>query len=379
MKNLTIILLLVLSIGCNNKEQSEEKTEPDIKTDENIVQLTDAQAEYAGIRTGKLEQRNLSSIIKTSGTIEVSPQNTVTISVPLGGYLKSSKLLPGMYVTKGSTIAIMEDHQYIQLQEDYLTTKAKLVFAEHEYLRQRDLNESKASSDKVFQQSVAEYTSLKVQLKSLSEKLKLIGLYAEHLNHDNISKNIRIASPISGYVSKVNVNTGKYVNPSDVLFEILNVNNSRLLLNVFEKDIDNIFIGQKLFAYSNNFPDKRYQCEVVLIGKDFSEKRSIDVYCSFENYDKSLVPGMFMNAEIEVQNKNTYVLPTEAVVNFENKQYAFIQKNNKEYKMIEIKTGIAQSEFVEIIGDESKDIYAETFVTKGAYTLLMKMKNTADE
>ena len=105
--------------------------------------------------------------------MDVPPQNLVSISIPLGGYLRSTNLLTGTHVSKGQTLALMEDPQYIQLQQDYLTAKTKLVYAEKEYNRQKELNESKASSDKVFQQAQTEFNVQKILLKSLRGKIKI--------------------------------------------------------------------------------------------------------------------------------------------------------------------------------------------------------------
>ncbi|MDP1763686.1 MAG: efflux RND transporter periplasmic adaptor subunit [Sediminibacterium sp.] len=376
MKQLIILLnISLLFSACAGGKKEEQQTE--IKTVENVIMLTDAQLKNAGVQTGNLEKQSISSILKVNGMIDVPPQNMITISVPLGGYLKYTKLLPGMYVKKGESIAIMEDQQYIQLQQDYLTAKAKLVFARQEYERQKELNQSKASSDKVYQQSVADYTSLEVLVKSLAEKLKLIGINPANSNVNNISKSISISSPINGFVSKVNVNIGKYVTPADVLFEIVNPADIHLVLTVFEKDVNKLFIGQKLIAYTNSNPEKKYPCKIILIGKDFSDDKSVEVHCHFATYDKTLIPGMYMNAEIEVKSSNAIVLPSDAIVSFENKQYVFITKGNNQFEMTEVKTGSTENGFTEIMIDEK---YAnEVFVVKGAYALLMKLKNTADE
>ena len=183
--------------------------------------------------------------------------------------------------------------------------------------------------------------------------------------------------PISGFVSAVNVNIGKYVNPSDVLFELVNPSDIHLALTVFEKDMDKLFIGQKLMAYTNGQPDKKYPCTIILISKSMSDERSSEVHCHFEQYDKSLLPGMFMNADVEVKNKEVNALPDEAIVRFENKQYVFIAKGKNQFEMLEIKTGNAENGFTEVNIDEN--LAKETFVLKGAYNLLMKMKNTSEE
>ncbi|MBA4057546.1 MAG: efflux transporter periplasmic adaptor subunit, partial [Marivirga sp.] len=331
-----IILLLTALLSCNSKPEAENKDVAAIN--ENIVQMTDPQIKNSGIVLGKMENKMISAVLKLTGVITVPPGNAVSISFPLGGYLKSAKLLPGMQVRKGQVIAIMEDQQFIQMQQDYLTAKANLIFIEGEFNRQQELNKSKATSDKVFQQAQADFTSQKVLVKSLSEKLKLIGINPDKLDENNISRTANIYSPIDGFVSEVNVNTGKFVNPTDVLFEIVNPADIRLALNVFEKDVNRLTQGQKVIAYTNTNPDVKHKAEVYLIGKGLSADRFIEVQCQFERTDKKLIPGMFMNAEIEVQSNKAWVLPADAVVNYERKEYVFIAKNENEFEIMEIKT-----------------------------------------
>jgi membrane fusion protein, heavy metal efflux system len=370
--------LIACGGGANKTEVTEETA--DVKTgSETTVQLTDEQVKNAGVGTGKLEYKNISSSLKVSGVIDVPPKNIVSISVPLGGYLKSTGLLQGMYVSKGQNIATMEDPQYIQLQQDYLTAKAKLAYAQQEYNRQKELNESKASSDKVLQQTQAELSTQTILVSSLGQKLRLININPSRITAGSITRSIPVYSPISGYVSKVNVNIGKYVNPADVLFEIINPANIHLALNVFEKDVTRLHMGQRVLAYTNTNPTKKYPCKIILIGRDFSEDRTVKVHVHFETYDKELIPGTFMNAEIEAQNQDVYALPSDAIVRFENSQYVFVEKSKNVFEMTKVETGSTQNDFTEVSGISVKSLTDKKIAVKGAYSLLMKLKNTTDE
>ncbi|MGL2963732.1 efflux RND transporter periplasmic adaptor subunit [Flavobacterium sp. RSB2_4_14] len=372
----TIILSFLILIGCNSKKE-EQNADAQVLNN-NRVTLSDAQLKNANIETGKLEKRSISSTLKVTGKIDVPPQNMVSVSMPLGGYLKTTKLLPGLHFVKGEIIATMEDQQYVQLQQEYLTTKSRLHFAEKEYERQKELNQSQASSDKVYQLAETEYKTLRITASALAEKLRLINVNPNTLSEKNISKSVNIYAPINGFVSKVNVNIGKYVNPSDVLFELINPADIHLNLKIFEKDITKLSIGQKLVAYTNNQPEKKHPCEILLISKDLSaEEHSADVHCHFEDYDKTLLPGMYMNADIEIKSNDVLTIPSEAVVNFEGKEYIFIVNNKNQFDMTEVKTGSAENGFIEIL--ENEQFLNKIIVTKGAYTLLMTLKNKADE
>jgi cobalt-zinc-cadmium efflux system membrane fusion protein len=361
--------------ACGGKTKTAEATTEQVV--ESLVTLTDAQLKNAALEITKLQQQQISSVLKLNGKIDVPPQNIVSISVPMGGYLKSTKLLPGLHVKKGEVIAVIEDQQYIQLQQDYLTAKAKLPFLENEYNRQKELNESKASSDKSYQQAEAEFRSQKVLVSALAEKLKLAGINLSRLDESNITRSIQIFSPIDGYVSAVNVNIGKYVAPTDVLFELINPTDIHLALTVFEKDVNKLFIGQKLVAYTNNDPTNKHDCEILLIGKDLNDERNTEVHCHFEAYDKTLIPGTYMNAEVEVKNKAAWVVPEDAVVRFENKHYVFVKKSEKQFELTEVQTGISEKGLTEILNGEA--LQQKEIVGKGAYTVLMSLKNKTED
>ncbi|WP_316738912.1 efflux RND transporter periplasmic adaptor subunit [Pedobacter aquatilis] len=367
-----VMLAICATYACTNKPENEEVKKP-ISEDE--VSLTAAQ--FANIKLEVAEPRwgETSEVLKLQGKIDVPPQNLISISVPLGGYLKHTKLLPGMHVSKGQVIAVMEDPQYIQLQQDFLSITNKLYYAEKELTRQKDLNVNKANSDKTLQGAEIEYKNLKVEHNALLEKLKLINLSGSALNNGKISKSINLYSPIDGYVSKVNVNIGKYVTPSDVLFELINPTDIHLNLTVFEKDLNKISMGQRVITYNNVKPDVKYEAEVILIGHNVEDGGSSEVHCHFEKYDKSLVPGMYMNAELKFKNQKVQLLPEESVVSFENKDFVFEQLAKDKYKMISVTTGEAADGKISV----HNDLTGKKIVSKGAYSLLMKLKNTSDE
>jgi len=376
MKKYLIILSIFFS-ACNSSQTSNEtKT---ANANENNVSLTAEQMKIAGITTGTAETKTISSILKVNGAIDVPPQNMVSISFPLGGYLKSTKLLPGMHISKGEVLAVLEDPQYIQLQQDYLMAKAKLSFSESDFNRQKELNATKANSDKTFQQAKADYESQKVLVKSLSEKLQLIGINPTTLNEDNLSRSVNVYSPINGFVSAVDVNIGRYVSPTDVLFELVNPEDVHLNLTVFEKDVNKLSIGQKVIAYANQNPDKKYEAEIILVSRNLDANRAAEVHCHFKKYDKELLPGMFMNAEINVQSNDALTVPEEAVVRWQNKNYVFTDAGNNNFELTEVQTGVSDKGDIEIITPNKDEWSNKKIIIRNAYAVLMKMKNSAEE
>ena len=377
MKHIIIGIFLTAILFACGKQDNTSSANTVETVNENAVKLTDAQIQSAGVQVGKLEKKDISTILKVNGTVDVPPQSLVSVSMPLGGYLKSTHLLPGMYVKKGEVIATMEDQQYIQLQEDYLVTKSNLEYAASEYNRQKELYETKSSSEKVFQQARMEYDNQKIALRALAEKMELIHLNPEKLTENNISNTVQIYAPISGFVSAVKMNIGRYVTGTDVLFELINPLDIHLNLRVFEKDIEKLSIGQSVMAYTLHQPDKKYPCEIMLISQALSDDRTAEVHCHFEKYDKILLPGMYLNAEIAVKNHNAWVVPEDAVVIFEGKSFLFVAVSKNEYKMTLVETGVMEAGAIEIKNAEA--LSDADIVTAGAYTILMEMKNRSEE
>ena len=286
MKVLNFLIIVLFFVSCKSK--NGEKKDPSVSDEktvatvvENGVELTPEQLKNAQIQIGKAEMRTLKGVLRVNGTVDVPPQNLVSISVPLGGYLKKTDLMAGMYVKKGQILAVVEDAVYIQVQQDYLIAAAKLDYLNQELARQTELNSQKINAEKTLQQVQNEVRLQQILKKSLAEKLRLIGLNADNLTENSLSRSVTIVSPINGFVSKVNVNIGKYLSPIDVPFQLVNTDDIHANLTVFERDISKLKIGQKMKITLPNAPEKTFFAEIILIGRDLNEHRAVEVHCHF--------------------------------------------------------------------------------------------------
>ena len=377
MKKIPLYITAALLLFSCGKEEAKTEEKFEISANQNEITLNDAQLKSAGIEISTLENQNISNKIILNGSIDVPPQSMASVSAPSGGYIRSIRLMPGMYVGKGQTIAVLEDPQIVQLQQDYLLAKSNLGYAQKDYSRQKDLNQSKASSDKVMQQAQTESQNQNIMMRGMAEKLRTMGINPNNLNAGNIRRSVTVAAPVSGYISMVNVSMGQYVSPTEKLVEIVNTSDFHLALKVFEKDLGKISIGQKVYAYTNDNPDKKHSARVILINRDFSADRSVLVHCHFDNYEKSLIRGLYMNAELETDSEDGFVIPDDAIVTWEGKQYIFEAKTNKTFVMKPITIGNSENGFTEILNYHPVDTHRK-WVTKGAYHLLMGLKNVEE-
>ncbi|MEI6061467.1 MAG: efflux RND transporter periplasmic adaptor subunit [Bacteroidota bacterium] len=379
---LSIILITLFSCKSGNKpaEAAKEEVLP-----ENIVELRDDQLKLADIETGAIELRTLSGTIKVSGIVTVAPQNMATVCMPMGGFVKSISLVTGNVVAKGQTLAILENQEFVDVQQNYLEAKNKLEFAEADYKRHSELYKDDVYSKQNFQQVTADYKTLKAQVRALEQKLALIGINPATLNEENISRSVPVLSPISGFVNTINTNIGKFVAPTDVLFEIVNSDKLMLELTLFEKDANKVTPGQKVSFFINNENDS-HEAVIYQTSRSVNADKTYKVYANVSGLCKNILPGMYVNANIEATGNQVTALPSAAIVSFDDKDFIFVYAKSKtengkpftEYRMIEVHKGISEAGFTEVVLPAGFATSTEKVVVKGAYNLLSAKKNAGE-
>jgi len=371
------VLLTVTS--CSGKKEEEKTVYENTKfkeKDQNTVQVTDQQMQSLGLTETSVQEKTMQKLVRLNGKVDISPSHISSVSSIMGGHIKSIHVINGSHFSKGQILAVVEDPQFIQLQQDYLVTKAQLESARLNFNRQKDLNLSKASSDKILQAAQADYYTLNATLRGLEEKLRIIGINAQGLHSGNIRSRINVYAPFSGFVSEILVNNGQYINPSDTLFELINPSGLLLELKVFENDVNDVKIGQEIMVFNNQNTDKKVSAKIVSLVPSIENGGSLVAVAKLSNPNHEFVKGMYINAEVTVNSRLTMTLPNESVVAFENKNYIFEDLGNKKYKMIPVVTGISDENLTEIL--KTDPLKNKKIVQKGAYGLLMLLKNKAD-
>ncbi len=382
---LTILTVIIFWLtSCKSVIQpeaagKEENLPPD------IVELRDDQIRLASIELGKVEMQKIGESIKVNGRVSVAPSNIATVCMPFGGFIKYTDLMPGVMVHKGETLAIIENQDFVDIEQNYLEAKNKLAFAEADYKRHSELYESDIYSEQNVQEVTVGYRNLKALVRSLEQKLLLIGVKPSDLTEENISSSVNLTSPINGFIRSVNINIGKYVSPTDILFEVVNNDHLYLELSLFEKDADRITTGQEVSFYINN-EDEEHVARVSQTGKSMGNDNAFTIYAKVESQCSNVLPGMYVNAVIKESKASVTALPSEAVVTFDDKDYIFLYEKEKteagnpftEYRILEVRKGVSSGGYTQILLPEDFDIIKTRVVTRGAYNLLSAMKNAGE-
>jgi cobalt-zinc-cadmium efflux system membrane fusion protein len=297
-------------------------------------------------------------------------------------------MLPGSRLKKGQIVATVENPEFIEFQRDYLEALANNDYLKADFERQQTLNDEQVSSTKVFQKAKSSYLTNKANIQALESKLRLIGINPATVKNGTISSVINIYSPINGIVREVYINTGKYFNPQDVLMDITDASDLHVELKVYEDDIPLIRNGQRIRFRLANAPEQWMKAEVFLIGNNVRGDRSITIHGHLKEKNEALLPGMFVNAAIEVEALLQYAISEEAIVRFEGKHYIFKSLGKRtedgetmnDFEMVEIIKGHEEEGFVAFtFQDKTLDITKTDVVLKDAFTLLAKAKNSEEE
>ncbi len=375
----SILLSSIILFSCGTKPKSVESNQDSTEVNlSNKITLTKEQLALAQLTIEPIQVGKMKGVAHLNGIVDVPPTGIASVSIPMGGYVQDINLIPGTYVKKGQVLASVKDPAYVQLQENYLSAKAKLIYLQQDIDRQKSLLTQEAVSKKAYQQLQAEYTTNLIQLKALSEQLKLINIQPETLTTDKMTSLVNLTAPISGYITKVNINRGKYVTPSDVLLEIMDPNDIHAAITIYEKDIAGFKVGMKGTVTISQDPSKKYPVTILAVSQNINEDKTGLLHCHFDQIPKHVLPGMFLSADLALESNDAVLIPVEAVQRYQGKDYIFIQTAALEFDAIEIQVSQTNGEYVSVNNADAKAWIGKSIVVKNAFSLLGKWMNKSE-
>lgn len=399
---------MITAFSCNQDNKSSLEEEHEEPRPKGVVILNERQRNALNLKLGNFQMRNLTTVIKTNGQLEVPPASSANITAIIGGNLKEIKVFHGDKVKKGQLLAVLEHPDYITLQEDFAVIVNNLEFLEIEYARQKELFENNVGAGRDYQQAKADYNNTKARYKGLNLRLQLLNISPEKVKMGIISNTINILSPINGYVSDVKIKVGTYVDAKDILFEITDNSAIHADFIIYEKDVQFVKEGQKIHFTVSNRPGEELTAIIFAIGKEFeTNTRAVHIHANITDKISGLIPGMYITGHFHTDDKYTLTLPSDAVVAEGTKSFVFIldetaleehseieeedgQEENSDGPLNDIDGNVKRFKMVEVITGQKDDVYTEIhlidslpddtqIVMNAAYYLLADMKKEETE
>ncbi len=361
-------MLLALSAGCTSSEETSLKEEAILNEGE--IQITRAQFEAGNMKIGSTETRRFSELVRASGTIDVPPQNRAEITAIIGGFITDIPLLIGDNVKKGELLVVLENTEYVKMQQEYLEIAEKMDYLRADFERQQKLYEEKISSEKSFLRAKSEYNQMQATLAGLEKRLSLLGISTDLVRKRQFTSRITLRAPFSGTVTRVDVSRGTYVNPSDIIMEIIDPSHKHLELIVFEKDIMELEAGQVVRFKVPESSNEEFEAKIQLIGRSIDPKsRTINVHGHLKEEDEDkFTVGMFVQAEIILGEKEWPSIEENAILGSGENTYVLrLKEESDDYLLFErlsVKTQESQNGFAPLIDYEDED---DQFLIQGGF------------
>ncbi len=357
--------------AAHNEEHSDHDEEA---TGE--VRITREQADVLDLQLGRVERKSLDKNIKVNGYLDLYPQDKAAVTTFIGGNLANIYVKEGDKVKKGQILARLEHPDYIQLQQELQEGVSQLSYLKSEYERKEKLYKEDISSGREYQKAKAEYFAMQARVKALKAKLKLLNLQVDKILGGELYNTVPVIAPIDGYVGEVLVSIGDFAEPGTTMFLITNNDKTHVDFKVFEKDIYKVQQGQKAYFTIANRPGELIEARIEKIGRTFEDDpKAIHVHAAITGAVKTgLLPGLYVEGRIVIQEKPANVLPEEAIVKDGEGSFIFVldedesSENEMVFKPVMVTTGIEDAGFVEVAFAEPLPEEAR-IVIRGAYML----------
>lgn len=323
-RGIITIIIIAAALGGIFFILNKNKTKNDAITEE--AAKTNA---YVAVRidTARLELMNLEYV--ANGTFQ--PKQEVIIGAEAAGRVVRVLVEEGAYVSAGQTLAIV--------QGDKLDVNVSNAQASYDNAQQ---NLSRfESAYKTGGVTLQQLDQAKLQFETAKNNLKTSKISASDAT---------IKASVSGIVNARKIEPGTYVNPGTAAFDIVNVSILKLRVNVDEKHVVGLHLGQTVDVKASVYQDKSFTGKISFIAPKADGSLNFPVEIEVANPNNELRAGMYGTAIFggEVGSTNLLIVPRTAFVGSVADNKIFVSKNGKAIET-KVVSGRAFGDNIEII------------------------------
>lgn len=317
------------------------------------------------IATSTISPQILTYTVECKGFIYPSANEVVIISAPMEGTVKQHNITPGNYIEKGSILAIIENRDFLSLQEEYLVVKSQFEYNREDFKRQGELNVENATSMKIMQKSEYEFKKSEANLNSLRKRLEIIGLNPDSIYADNLKSTIKIYAPVSGYISEVAVNKGMFCTKEDALCKISGNRNPIIYLRVEEEYIYSLLTGQVIEFTVPGKQNSLCKAELMSIELLPDHENKYSIYGKILSANANFKIGTPVQALINAGEQLTIIVPYKSIISKNNNDFVIIRTSENCFKPVEIETGRTTEKGI-VLMNPPNELSNSEIVTEGS-------------
>ncbi|WP_194852428.1 efflux RND transporter periplasmic adaptor subunit [Nonlabens antarcticus] len=377
-----LMAILIVTTACTDSksegsEVSEENNEESTGVTVVEAMLTQRQFDALQMNIDTVQTRNISGYVEANGQLEVPPQNEATITTAVGANVVSIEVIEGDAVKKGQSVAYISHPNIIERQTAYLNAYSNSQLLKKSFDRQKTLYDAGVGSGANYQSADAEYTASLAMVNGMEAQLLQLNINAAGVRKGTIYQRVALRSPIEGFVQKVNVRMGQYVEPQSDLMNIVNTHHVHADLMVYEKDVYKISVGQKVNFNIQSLKGKELTAKIYSISKTFEEgPKALHVHAEIDNKEGNLIPGMYIQGRILTDENRVIAFPEGAIAVDGDKAFVFRADPEGEdwsFKPMEVTRGTKDGEWIPVTFLEEYEDNVQ-FAMNNAYYLMAEMK-----
>lgn len=366
------------SDGHDHEEHEESDSFDDIP-------LTQQQVSTAELRMSEVQTRELDATLRVTGTLVLRPQSMADVSSLMGGVVRSILVSEGQRVSKGQVVATVENTSVVTLQREYFTALRESEAARAELTRQQTLAKAGAGVAKNLQQAETAARIADASLTGIGQQLRQMGISPKSVASGSFATVFPLRAPISGTVSRISASIGSYADMQSPLLAIRDNSAMECDLNVFEKDVAKVAVGDRVELLLANQPGRVLRGRVYGVNQYFNDAaKSVAVHVRLDASPRQgLIDGMYVSGTIATGRQKCRALPSQAIVSTEGKSYIFALNGKPRggkysFSRHEVTTGVTSDGFTEV--DLCEHIRPDSrIVTDNVYYLASLTGEHADE
>lgn len=330
-----------------------------------------------------LQERALEEELQLPGTVSYDMNNVAKVGSRVNGRILQVYVKEGEYVKKGTALASIQSVDLGTTEANYLKARARLEALKVQADRAKDLYERKVTSAKEYEMSLMDYKSVKAEMETSRNALENLGLNEAEIANLEAgkynSKNLYIRTPISGTVTVREAIIGQAVNARDNLFTVADLSVLWINLEVYEKDLASIRMGNEAKVIPIGSKDESLKAVVSHVGDIIDPiKKTAEIRLEVRNSKGRLRPGQSVTATVvgamvaSSVNK-AKVIPSDCIHKIEGENFVFVRNGDGSFSAKKIGVGKSYDNWVEVTdGVESGQAIVEegSFVLKSEYLKL---------
>jgi len=401
MKIIRVIFCLSFILSLNACGSKNPKNAVTAESNCNIVTIAEPTITENNIISTGVESRTLKIPLETSGEIKLNENKTYKITTMFSGLVVEENTILGSAIRAGQKLASIQNPEIAKIQAGFIhefhlvdiaikQAEAQLDLARETYNREKKLFEEGISPKKDFYQAQTDYTLAQNTLDSerdhknhlYSEARSLLGAYGINssiLESGSVSNNIPIIAPRSGLLITKNISSGSVVPANTLIYEISDLSEVWLDLNIYIEDLSKIKVGQKVDFTTNAYPNKNFTGLISFIQSISISPNSIYVArVTLTNPSLLLKPGITGKAVIEMDpSENNLVVPENSVQQYGKEYFVFEDLGQGKYQKHTIEPGQKIGSYYLIKSGIKPEM---KIVSNGSYLLKAEMlKGTIEE